>query len=228
MKTPNNKPEVVSQETKNEKVAQAWIEWVNGGRDTRALGEMTSAILRRSVASRVKGHSASIRGEMQEEIRQEAAVLLFDRYLSGNAELTRATAEGNEAEIAEQIERSSYAAAGYALQRHAKRAAYEAKKSELIAQALAQGDSAIDAGHGAFALPPEAKHKLAMLALKIAVREGRLTKENATMTGSILNGDTTQTQIADRCRVSRSAISQRIKHVTSVLGGIIENVEVQP
>jgi hypothetical protein len=205
---------------KNAAMARAWTAWFNNKQtssDEAALGESIDALLRRKLRDGVLQDDC--RG-FEADIRQNAAELLFAKFLAGNRRLIAATAAGEIEVIADQIDRSVFTALRYSQRKQRKLIARETQRRIMLEEAALTGmlpqPSASQPG-----LPKEAKMKLALAGLRLALKYGKISAKNAAIAEDVLLHSTSQAQIANAAEVSRSAISQRLKHTAAAVRTII-------
>jgi hypothetical protein len=226
MKTPtkHKKATPTGVDTITKQLAQSWLAWIKGGsvQQTAALGQAVDQLLRRQLPNNVL--TGALQG-LESDIRQYAAELLFGRLLAGNIDLAKATAAGDVARIAQQIMRSTCAAAKFGRNRFIRRTTCETKRRELLVQAVEDG-VLIQAQQHRPGLPQETKVKLALAGLALGVRSGQISDTSAEMVRAVINGDKRQEELAAEQGVSPSAVSQRLKRTAKALSTIITQEEV--
>lgn len=208
-----NKPNGAPKRAETEQLADAWMAWLADGSKTHVLGEAAMQAIRKQIPGGL------LQGQ-EDDVRQNAAELLFEKFLLGNGELLAATVEGNAAEIARQIERSSLAAGTIALRRHRQHAGREAQRRERLAQAVERGELIIAEPHEP-EMPPKTKAELALAGLSIAVANGEIGKINAELTRSILAGEKSQALLAREHGISRAAVCRRMQRTALSLRNIL-------
>ena len=163
-----------------------------------------------SLTGRLRGH--------ENEVRQVAAIRLFQKQLSGNKKLMRATRDGNVPEIENQINRSIGAALIYArkdvcreLDRHEKRRApMPMKEVECGVCTHPSSRSLVD-------LASTEQREMALTMLTAAVKEKLVSTKSAAMAHAMLTDGLTQAEVATRMKISRQAVNQHIGPVCQVL-----------
>jgi len=161
-----------------------------------------------------------------DDLCQEASLLLFTKLLAGNHELVAATRAGHRALIAEQIRRSVSAALRFAKWKLLKMIARapgqphaEKDKTEVVTYQHPAHFTALRE------LPFETQQKLVLDMLREAVNEWRLPSDNAELAQTLLENNLTQADLARSLRISRQAVSQRLKPVWQYLHKTIDDQE---
>lgn len=163
---------------------------------------------------------------MEAEIRQDAAILLLDRYFAGNRKLVAETALGNLPEISNQLDRSI--AAAIAVCR--RRLGHRNQERTKLEQELQSDDPRLPSVDGSptqglWQLPFALRHAVALKLLKMSVDSGE-TKENAAqLIVAILSGEMTQAELSQKLGVSRSAVSQKVRATTVRLRRMVNDIE---
>ena len=168
----------------------------------------------------LKGH--------EDEVRQDAYLLLIQKYLAGNPELMAATAAGDSQLIAAEIERSL----GSSIRSVSK----SLKKQMLRHQEIHTYGVDLDSYetnsclHPAYReklwqLPFDLQRKLVFAALRHAVRENLLQPGNAQAAKDMLGKGLTKSQLAKSLGISRQAVHQRLASVSEFLKKHIETQE---
>lgn len=209
----------------NENTATAWLTWQEGKERNGAFGAILKEAVQRSVATRARCRIGELPPAMLEDIAQDAAVLLIDRYLRGNRALTLATKARHTERIAEEIKRSIKGAAEVAVKRAMGRAGLESARMARLAEAAAHGELP-DAGEATYRLPHEQQMQLALAALHKAVRDQLMNPDRASVMREVLSGKPTA-QVARERGLSSSAISQQVNKGAKLLGRMIERGEVE-
>jgi len=211
-------------DTKTNQLAHSWLAWTKGGsvQQTAALGQAGDELLRQQLPNGVL--TGALQG-FEEDVRQHSAELLFGGFLAGNIDLAKATAAGDIPRIAQQIMRSTRAAAKYGRDRFIARAVCEAKRRELLVQAVEDGIF-IQAPQHRPGLPQETKVRLALAGLALGVRSGQISDTSAEMVRAVINGEKRQEELAAEQGVSPAAVSQRLKRTAKALNTLITQEEV--
>ena len=191
-----------------------------------ALNHLASAIdafLRRRLPSgklvgRLEGREA--------EIRQNTEILLFRRYLDGNAELRIATATGNKKEVTNQLQRSIFGALNVCwllINRHL-------EKLEKLEAPLPSEEACGSCDHPSNLpdsdLTLSEQKRLALAFLEEGVKQMKISKENAEIAKDILTTGISQVEIAAKMKISKQAVHQRVAPVQKFLRKKIKEREL--
>jgi hypothetical protein len=154
----------------------------------------------------------------EDEIRQEAYLLLVQRYLGGNPALFDATEALDEDEIAEQIERSARASLK-AVKRAMKRAVFKrAKAHDDNADVEAIGGADHPANRqNLWTLPYEVQRALVFSTLRRAADENLLPHRSLSVAEDMLELEMTQSVLSKTRGVSRQSINQHLARVREML-----------
>ena len=216
MKTPHHKTA--------KKLAKAWISYCNSPES--AEGELAlhlDALLRKRLPA---GHYKGVIKGQEDEVRQEAYLLLVQRYLAGNAALFAATARGDEGEIANQIDKS--------LRGSLKSVARTLKKGARRRLKTHDYDADVDALCGAdhpanrrnfWALPFEAQRALVFSVLRRAAEQNRLPRRSVEIASDMLGREMSQSWLAKSRGISRQAVHQHVARVRDLLKREIRRTE---
>jgi len=164
--------------------------------------------------------------ELNDDLCQEACLLLFAKLLAGNRELVAATRAGHRAAMAGQLRRSVSAALRFSR--------WKLIKKQILHSDLAHSNE--ESQEVAYSQHPanvtalrqlslEAQQKLVIDMLIKAVRELHIAPVNAALARSLLENNLTQTDLAKSLGVTRQALHQRLKPVWRFLRKAIDDVE---
>lgn len=209
-------------------LAQAWVDYCKqpDNKNTRErLGSELDPALRTGLPN---GRLPGILKGKEEDLRQEAGLMLLKKYLAGNKKLVEATLSGDMPEIVRQIERSVCASINISI--------WQLKKSLLKDGMVLEFSEAIDAhpravsAHPAWRntlweLPLALQRELVFSCLRSAVREKHLLETNANIALTMMDKGLTQSEMAGSLGISRQAIHQRLAPVRKYLRKHIKDVE---
>jgi DNA-directed RNA polymerase specialized sigma24 family protein len=201
---------------KNPGMAKAWIAFCTSPEAAQdELAHHLDALLKdRLPDGRCQG---AISGQ-EDEIRQEAYLLLVRCYLAGNPALFEATVNLDENEIAEQIQRSARASLT-ATKRSMKKAAIRRAKAhdeDTDVDAVCGADHPANRGN-LWALPFEVQRALVFSILRRAADENLLPQRSLSVVGDMLDSELTQSLVAKARGISRQSVHQHLARVREVL-----------
>jgi len=162
----------------------------------------------------------------EEEIRQEAYLLLVGRYLAGNRELIEATEARDHAEIANQILKSlagSITAISRTLTKHTIR--YRQLHSgdpDHCPEATCVHPACRT---GLWELPFELQREIVFAALRHAIQQKLLAARGANIAMTMVDEGLTQSDVAASLGISRQAVHQHLLPVRNYLRGRIDEQE---
>lgn len=210
-------------------LARKWLTFWQNPNDEFALDELGIEIdnILRTLLPRGKT-AGTLLSNWEEDIRQEAGILLYRRFLVGNEELIAATQNNNHGAISEHLKRSVWAALKstiWPLRRKILQweEVFESRENleELGGTTNPHPSELQQIGD----LPIEVQLELVRSALQRASREKRLSTQSVEIARSLLDGDLTQAEIARARGVSRQAINQRLAPVRNYLRNAIQTEE---
>jgi DNA-directed RNA polymerase specialized sigma24 family protein len=208
---------------KNPGLSKAWISFCASPDNQDELARQLDALLKSRLPD---GRCQEPIAGQEDEIRQEAYLLLVQRYLSGNPALFDATEVLDMDEIAEQIERSARASLT-AVKRAMKKAALKRAHRH-------DDDTSLDAVCGAdhpanrgnlWALPYEVQRALVFSTLRRAADENLLPQQSVSLATDMIELDLTQSLVAKAQGVTRQSVHQHLARVREVLKSEITHVE---
>jgi hypothetical protein len=218
------KPYRSPQSPKNPSLANAWIAFCNSPEAAQdELAHHLDDLLKDRLPD---GRCQGVISGQDDEIRQEAYLLLVRRYLAGNPALFEATANLDEDEIAEQIERSVRASLN-AVKRSMKKAAIKRAKvydDDTDVDAVGGADHPADRGN-LWALPFEVQRALVFSILRRAADENLLPQGSVSVAVDMLELEMTQSVLARTRGVSRQSIHQHLARVREMLKKEISRTE---
>jgi predicted DNA-binding protein YlxM (UPF0122 family) len=208
---------------KNPGLSKAWISFCASPDNQDELARQLDALLKSRLPD---GRCQEPIAGQEAEIRQEAYLLLVQRYLSGNPALFDATEVLDMDEIAEQIERSARASLT-AVKRAMKKAALKCAK---VHDEGADIDAVSGSEHPAnrtnfWALPHELQRGLVFATLRRAVNENRLTQRTISIAVNMLESERGQSPAAKAHGISRQSVHQHLSRVREVLKTEIAHAE---
>jgi len=208
-------------------IVVSWLALNVSPRDISKLNRFAQEL---DFALRVKFPTGTLGRSMpgtESEIRQNAAILLLDKYLAGNRELTAATATANIAEIANQLDRSIAAALKVCHLQLRERRKKEAEKLEKILDEYPRLPYVLPASSTRlWQLPNALKHVLALKLLQISVQRRQASKASAKIVRALLLDETmTQADMARKLAVSPSAISQTVHSVAKKIRTLAKEID---
>lgn len=160
------------------------------------------------------------------DIRQETNLLLLGKYLRGNPQLLEATRNEDWFEIGNQLERSISAALNVVIWRMRHALVQEAeRRREFAAEAywmrgMQNGEPF--AGRSIWIFPIAIQIEIALGMLNSAVNTKRLSPSAAAIVAMMLEERMTQSEVARRLQISRSAVHQRLQPVCAYLRKTVE------
>lgn len=204
-------------------LTRAWLACADDSQSADKLDKFATeldGVLRQRIPSGT--FRGFLRGR-EDEIRQDAAILLIEGYLLGNRRLMRATRAGNVSEVANQLSRSVSAAISVSIRRLRRQAARHVARFQPL-QEHNGGTCCHPSSLGYWSLPLPVQRSLALQALHLAVTGSLITRQQASVAENIVAGKS-PTAIAREYGVSRSAIAQRLQPVRRYLSDVVANLE---
>lgn len=201
---------------KNPGLAKAWIAFCTSPEAAQSeLACHLDALLK---AGMPDGRCQGPMSGQEDEIRQEAYLLLVQRYLAGNAALFDATEALDEQEIAEQIQRSARASLRVTKRSITKAVLRRAKMHDHEVDI----DAVCGADHPAnraslWALPFEVQRELVFSILRRAAEENLLPTRSLSVARDMLELELSQTRVAKNHGISRQSVHQHVERVREVL-----------
>jgi len=154
----------------------------------------------------------------EREIQQDAHLLLLSRFLSGNRKLLQATRTGTHSEILNQVQRSISAAVNINMRRLRRMLSQESNRwVPLPEDAGSFGRYDHVSNRGYWELPYPIQRELALLMIRRALQQARITRGSAMLATTMIEQNLTQAEMARQLRVSRSAVNQRLASVRECL-----------
>lgn len=171
--------------------------------------------------------SSILRGPLrgrENEIRQDAAILLVGTFLVGNKRLMNATRKGIVREVENQLARSISGAVRYSLRRLRRQAARDAVLFRRLYHQDA-GSCSHPSAQKFWGLPLAVQHELALQALHVAVTGKLLSRKQADVAASIVADNISPSDLARQRGISRQAVHQSLQPVRKYLWTVIETLE---
>jgi hypothetical protein len=212
------------QSPKNPDLAKAWMSFCTSPEaDPNELARQLDTLLKNRLSD---GRCQEPIAGREDEIRQEACLLLINRYLAGNPALFDATKALDEDEISEQIARSAQASLT-SVKRTIKKAALKlAKVHDEDADIDAVGGSNHPANRKNFwALPYELQRAMVFSILRRAATENLLTQRTLSIAVNMLESERGQSPAAKAHGISRQSVHQHLSRVREVLNREIAKTE---
>lgn len=171
------------------------------------------------------GRLRGILAGLEDEVRQNAALMLLEQYFQGNHRLDDARENLDLAAAANQIQRSINAALRLS-QFRLRRALF--RDSQKFTQFDEIHHTPVYNTHNlhTFELSFEARRTLLVSLLERSVRERSLPKTSADMIGHMIDQGMTQAQMARELGISRAAMSLRISRISEVVQSTLETTEL--
>lgn len=209
-------------------IASAWQQFCNepeNGRVREQLAIEIDAILKMRLPI---GRLSGLLQRREEDIRQQAYMLLVGKYLCGNRKLLAATVLGNRPEIRSQIERS-ISGSIRTISRNMKHAQKRHLEYHVYCEVLndePQATSIHPAGRmSLWELPFADQRALVFDALAQAVSKKLIRARNARIAMEMVDAKLNQRQIAKSLGISPQAIHRILAPVRKHLPKIIESQE---
>lgn len=228
MNNHTNSSLAASSEAPHNSVAQKWLSLWNNPDDEHALDQLGTEIDYLLCRLLPRGRILGPLLDWEADIRQEAGLLLYQRYLAGNKDLISASRLQDHEEITGQIRRAVWVALKVTIWRYRKKF----RRVIQLFESSANIDEFKDIAwpHPAEyrrigELPLDVQLHLVRSVLRRAVREKRLSVENAAIASTLLEGNISQAQLAKSLGVSRQAINQRLLPVRQYLQSAIHDEE---
>ena len=199
-------------------LVNSWIVFFEQPENRKLLNQLADQVdleLRRKLPT---GIFYDVLKNQEEEVRQQAAIALFERYLAGNLQLARATRSGDLDEIENQITRSINAATKIVQMRLTRELGDEKKRWASLAEDDRRwGRIPHASSRTLHSLPYHALRELALSALREAAEQSRISPQNAALAMTLIKDGVTQAEMARRLKISRSAVNQRLLPVRKYL-----------
>jgi len=212
------------QSPKNRSLSKAWIAFCSSADAAEdELARHLDVLLKSRLPD---GCCKGLIAGREDDIRQEAYLLLVQRYLAGNPALLNATEALDENEIAEQIEKSARASVT-AVKRSMKKAALKCAKAhddDADVESVCGADHPANRGN-LWALPCELQRALVFSILRRVAKENLLTLRAVSFATDMLELDLTQSLVAKARGVSRQSAHQHLSRVREVLRTEIVHAE---
>lgn len=182
--------------------------------------------LDRALRSRLPGGSCSwpIQGR-EDELRQDAAILLVQKFLLGNRRLMLATRKRQIGEVERELAHSLFHAVRIARKRLIHHAHAEAARVRSLAL-QDEGHCPHPTDRKFWSLPLALQRELALQALNIAVTGHLVPKPSAKLARDLITGSATQSELARKAGITRPAVHRRLEPVRQHLWDIIETLEL--
>jgi hypothetical protein len=204
--------------------------WLALNASPRSIPKLNHFANRLDFALSVIFPNGTMGGSMQgteDEIRQNAAILLLNKFLAGNRKLMAATAKTNKKQILNQINRSMLAALKVCRRQLSRKITKERiMLDELLAEDPRLPNVLPKLNTKLWELPFALQHILALKLLQISVQTKQTSKASTKVVEAILDGKMTQAQMARKLGVSRSAVSQTVQSVTKSLRKIANDIDL--
>lgn len=200
--------------------------WLASADDSQSADKLDKLAIELDTTLRHRLPSGTFRGILagrEDEVRQDAAILLVEGFLLGNRRLMRATRAGNVSEAANQLSRSISGAISISIRRLRRQAARYFARFQPISD-HDHGTCCHPSDRQYWSLPLAVQRALALQALHVAVTGRLITRQQASLAEAIATG-TSQATAAREYGISRSAISQRLQPVRRYLGEVLTNLE---
>jgi hypothetical protein len=209
-------------------VATAWVHYCNDPSDPQAQEVLARALEQALIIALPINRGDGLLKGREKEIRQEANLLLLQKYLVGNHDLLEATRIGDSSEIVNQILKSINGAIVstsrvllHAIQKERKLHEYRACLDD---NTLAICVHAAHYKH-LWQLPYESQKQLVFEALRMAIKEKFLRPANAKLVMKMVENGTRQSEVANSLGITKQAIHQRIAPVRNFLRSQIPKQE---
>jgi DNA-directed RNA polymerase specialized sigma24 family protein len=148
--------------------------------------------------------------------------------LAGNARLMDVICtKGCDIDVSDQIGRSISAALSITRRRMRRAAAKESARWQVLSEAEAKSKYDGHTSHRSFwSLPYAAQRELALLMLRNAASQARISQKSAALASAMIEEELTQAEMARRLNISRAAVHQRLAPVRQVLRAVAQEQEL--
>jgi hypothetical protein len=154
----------------------------------------------------------------EEDMRQSAALLLFEGYLDNNQELRDAVSSGDPLHVEDQIKRSAWEAIKNCLLRHIRRDQIRTRNSNKLADVfIDSGDHQNDAW----------RRKQFQRLVRLAVSSRRISSRDAAILIDLVVRERSREEVAKGYGMTESGLSRIVSKAKTVLTQIAENVEME-
>jgi len=233
MHTNSNKQMAVSIETGNQEattsLAFAWAQYLKDPGDSGVMDRLARELewqLQKYLPNRSRGGMLCGR---EGEIRQEALLLLLQRYLGGNTRLLEATKNQSLSEISQELRRSILGALQASQRKLVHRLRRELNKTDycekiedhLLGVCCHPADR-----KSLWQLPYEGQRELVFAGLRIAIAKHLVPTGSAELVIKMIEGNLSQSAMAEAMGVSRQAVSQRLTPVRKYLQRYVVEAEL--
>ena len=207
-------------------LASAWLSYCRDPKCREACGHLAvqlNGLLKIRVPDGL--YQGVLKG-LEDEVRQEAYLLLVGKYLAGNPELIAATAAGSRKEIANQIMKSICGSI-----RSVRQTMKKQRWRRMDIYACGEDIDAIPrVWHPAqrsslWDLPFELQREMVFASLQNAIEEKLLKARSARIAMTMVDEGLTQSDIAKSLGISRPAVHQMLAPVRDYLRSDIEKRE---
>ncbi len=206
--------------TSNKSMAEAWLAATHSGNWEDA--EQFANELVQECRSRIP-HLNGILAGAEQEVVQDACLLLIGSFLPRNERLAAATREGDSEGIDRHLRASIRICGKHAMQRIARYRARE--RSRKVEPGTDVDFGTVDHPHASRELSPEQRCALALSALQLAMRREILTERAFEVARLTLEEGLTGREVAERLGISPSAVSQQLRSVSAQLAVLKDAVE---
>jgi len=207
-------------------LASAWLSYCRDPECREVCGHFAiklDALLKSRVPD---GNYQGVLKGLEDEVRQEAYLLLVGKYLAGNPELIAATAAGSRKEITNQITKSLCGSIK-AITRTMKKLRWRHLEFHACGVDL---DTCYQVRHPAqrrtlWELPFDLQRQMVFASLQNAIQEKLLVARSARIAMTMVDEGLTQSDIAKSLGISRPAVHQMLAPVRDYLKRDIETRE---
>jgi len=221
----NTHPTIASCSQEENHISALAFAWIFH-QSTRGWGERFAELLDQRLRQIMpKGRLSGILNGLEDEVRQNAALLLLEQYFHGNHRLHEARQNLDLVAAANQIQRSINAALRLS-QIRLRRTLYSESQRFIQFEEIHHAPTHSPDCRHMFQLPFEDRLRLLVSLLEKSVTDRSLSKPSAEMIREMIDRGITQVQMARELGISRAALSQRISKISDVVQNALETTEL--
>ena len=216
------------QNTSTPGLAHAWLAYCQSTDSALAADHLANhldALFKRRVPD---GHYTGVLKGRDEDVRQEAYLLLIGNYLAGNPDLVVATASGDQRAIAEEIQKS-LAGSVRAVSKTLKKRILRHQKTHVYGEDLDTHANYTcihpSCRRSIWELPIDLQRKIVFASLSIAIRDKLILARSAKVAMDMIESGLSQSQVARSRGVSRQTVHAILDPVRKHLAKVVATQE---